>query len=145
MAGLLQPLVALIATGVIAKICRLEWPAILTVAIEVGIQNGAVTLIVLQKTLGQPEADIASASPIACILFTSALMLALLFCKFLYAIYQKAVKGDESEDNSKGKGKVNRAGLGVIDKTTMENDNEAFSQSSSNSIEQPDGEDEDRV
>ncbi|XP_067944351.1 ileal sodium/bile acid cotransporter-like [Watersipora subatra] len=51
--------------GLFAWICRFEWPLIKTIAIETGLQNTAVSILVAMSLSGQPDNDLAVILPIA--------------------------------------------------------------------------------
>ncbi|XP_067945417.1 ileal sodium/bile acid cotransporter-like [Watersipora subatra] len=51
--------------GLFAWICRFEWPLVKTIAIETGLQNTAVSILVAMSLSGQPDNDLAVILPIA--------------------------------------------------------------------------------
>ncbi|XP_067944282.1 ileal sodium/bile acid cotransporter-like [Watersipora subatra] len=61
----LLPYCGYIFGGFLAWACRFDWPLIKTIAIETGIQNTAVTILIALSLSGQPDADLAVILPIA--------------------------------------------------------------------------------
>lgn len=56
--------------GLVAFICRLSRQHILTVAIETGIQNTGIAIVLLLLSLDHPESDISIVAPITSAIFT---------------------------------------------------------------------------
>ena len=64
-----MPWSGIIISGLVAFAFRLSWEKIKTIMIETSLQNSAIALLVLRQSLPQPEADLTSVVPIACLLF----------------------------------------------------------------------------
>jgi len=69
LAGCLLPYVGFLLSGVVAFILRQPPPRILTIAIETGIQNTGLPIILLKFSLPQPEADLSIVAPIVIAMF----------------------------------------------------------------------------
>lgn len=82
---------ALLIGGLIAWICRQPWDRIKTIAIETGIQNTGISIVLLRLSLPQPDADLSSAMPIAAVIFSPLP----LFIGFLYLIIKKRCSKDK--------------------------------------------------
>ena len=120
-AGLAFPYTIMLLAGLVAKVCKESWPRVLTVAIEVGIQNGSVTLIVLSFTLGQPEADLASAMPIACLLLTPVPLVIGIIARLIHGGYKK-LKSNGSEGEEKDGKKEKRDDLEIASDNNKKNE-----------------------
>ncbi|XP_067944132.1 hepatic sodium/bile acid cotransporter-like [Watersipora subatra] len=51
--------------GLLAWICRFDWPLIKTISIETGLQSAAVCILVVMSVSGQPDMDLALILPTA--------------------------------------------------------------------------------
>jgi len=69
LAGCLLPYVGFLLSGVVAFILRQPRPRILTIAIETGIQNTGLPIILMKFSLPQPEADLSIVAPIVIAMF----------------------------------------------------------------------------
>ena len=69
LAGCLLPYVGFLLSGVVAFILRQPAPRILTIAIETGIQNTGLPIILMKFSLPQPDADLSVVSPIVIAMF----------------------------------------------------------------------------
>lgn len=68
-AGCLLPYIGFLLGGLIAFILRQPLPRILTIAIETGIQNTGLPIILMQFSLPQPDADLSVVSPVVIAMF----------------------------------------------------------------------------
>ncbi|VEL28580.1 unnamed protein product [Protopolystoma xenopodis] len=57
-------------SGLLAWLCCQDWPRILTISIEAGIQNILIAMLVLNYTMPQPDGDLGSIMPIMVAIFT---------------------------------------------------------------------------
>jgi len=69
LAGCLLPYVGFLLSGVVAFILRQPPPRILTIAIETGIQNTGLPIVLMKFSLPQPEADLSVVAPIVIAMF----------------------------------------------------------------------------
>ena len=69
-AGLLLPYVGFLLGGLLAFILRQPKIRIIAIAIETGIQNTGVPIILLKYSLPQPEADLSVVGPVITSIFT---------------------------------------------------------------------------
>ena len=69
-AGCLLPYAGFFLGGITALICRQPWDRIKTIAIETGIQNTGVAIVLMKFSLPQPDADMSIAAPVASSSFT---------------------------------------------------------------------------
>ena len=70
LAGCLLPYTGFILSGLSAFLCRQPFKRILTIAIETGIQNTGIPIILMKFTLPQPEGDMAIVGPVVVAMFT---------------------------------------------------------------------------
>lgn len=68
-AGCLLPYIGFLLSGLIAFILRQPLPRILTIAIETGIQNTGLPIILMRFSLPQPDADLSVVSPVVVAMF----------------------------------------------------------------------------
>ena len=69
-AGAFLPYVGFILGGLVAFAFRQPWARVVTIAIETGLQNTGIPIILLKYSLPQPEADMSIVSPIITSMFT---------------------------------------------------------------------------
>jgi len=69
LAGCLLPYVGFTLSAVVAFILRQPPPRVLTIAIETGIQNTGVPIVLMKFSLDQPEADLSIVAPIVIAMF----------------------------------------------------------------------------
>jgi len=69
LAGCLLPYVGFLISGTVAFILRQPPPRVLTIAIETGIQNTGLPIILMKFSLPQPEADLSIVAPIVIAMF----------------------------------------------------------------------------
>ena len=69
-AGMTLPYVGMIIGMIVATIFRQGRARIITIGIETAFQNGALALVIMRRSLPQPEADIASVAPIIAAILT---------------------------------------------------------------------------
>lgn len=67
--GCLLPYIGFLLSGLVAFILRQPLPRVLTIAIETGIQNTGVPIILMKFSLPQPEADLSVVSPVVIAMF----------------------------------------------------------------------------
>lgn len=94
LAGALVPYFGFIFGGVVAFITRQSWKRIRTIAIETGIQNTGIAIVLLKVSLPPPDNDIAIVPPIAAAIFTPAPMLVAIIS---YEIYKRCFKKKKEE------------------------------------------------
>ena len=70
LAGCLLPYLGFLLGGVAAFVLRQPFPRILTIAIETGIQNTGIPIILLRFSLPQPDGDLSLVSPVVAATFT---------------------------------------------------------------------------
>lgn len=70
LAGCLLPYSGFLLGGLVALICRQPWARIKTIAIETGIQNTGIPIILMKFSLPQPEADLSVVAPVMVATFT---------------------------------------------------------------------------
>ena len=86
LAGALVPYIGFIFGGVTAIIARQSWERIRTIAIETGIQNTGIAIVLLKVSLPAPDNDISIVAPIAAAIFTPIPMLVAIIG---YEIYKR--------------------------------------------------------
>jgi len=69
LAGCLLPYTGFLLSGFVAFILRQPAPRILTIAIETGIQNTGLPIILMKFSLPQPDADLSIVAPIVIAMF----------------------------------------------------------------------------
>ena len=69
LAGCLLPYVGFLLSGFVAFVLRQPPPRILTIAIETGIQNTGLPIVLMKFSLPQPEADLSIVAPIVIAMF----------------------------------------------------------------------------
>lgn len=123
LAGALVPYLGFLFGGIVAFVTRQSWKSIRTIAIETGIQNTGVAIVLLKVSLPPPDNDISIVPPIAAAIFTPVPMLIAIVS---YEIYKRCFKkkneeiylddheGDTDHDSSIEKG------AGEPDKKYME-------------------------
>ncbi|XP_067944221.1 ileal sodium/bile acid cotransporter-like isoform X2 [Watersipora subatra] len=65
LAAAMLPYGGFICGGMLAWICQFDWSLIKTIAIETGMQNVAVSILVVMSLSGQPDNDLAMMLPVA--------------------------------------------------------------------------------
>ncbi|XP_013397631.1 ileal sodium/bile acid cotransporter-like [Lingula anatina] len=104
-AGCLLPYAGFIAGGLVTLATRQSWERIKTVAIETGIQNVGVAVVLLRFSLPSPEGDIACIAPIGAAIFTP---LPLMLWVIGYLIYKKCIRKPEKGADEKEKEALNK-------------------------------------
>ncbi len=79
LAGCLLPYIGFIAGGAVAALLRQPWYRVKTIAIETGIQNVGITMMIVKLTLPQPDADLSLVAPVV-ILTCTPIPLIILVC-----------------------------------------------------------------
>ena len=89
--GALLPWIGFIAASLTALALRQSRSVIITVALETGIQNIGVAILVLLYSMPQPDGDLGAVMPITVSLFTP---IPLYFIYFIYLIYMNTIFDD---------------------------------------------------
>ena len=69
LAGCLLPYTGFLLSGLVAFVLRQPPPRILTIAIETGIQNTGLPIVLMKFSLPQPDADLSIVAPIVIAMF----------------------------------------------------------------------------
>lgn len=94
LAGALVPYIGFLFGGLVALVTRQTWTRIRTIAIETGIQNTGIAIVLLKVSLPPPDNDISIVAPIAAAIFTPIPMLIAIIG---YEIYKRCYrKKDEA-------------------------------------------------
>ncbi|XP_033754108.1 ileal sodium/bile acid cotransporter-like [Pecten maximus] len=107
LAGALLPYIGFIFGAVMAFATRRNKRDILTIAIETGIQNSGVAIVLLQMSLPHPDSDIAIVSPVNCSLFTP---IPVVIAIIIHVIRKKWFRKDEVKDTKQEVGSGNEDG-----------------------------------
>ncbi|XP_045191367.2 ileal sodium/bile acid cotransporter-like [Mercenaria mercenaria] len=94
LAGALVPYIGFVFGGVMAMITRQSWKRVRTIAIETGIQNTGIAIVLLKVSLPPPDNDISIVAPIAAAIFTPVPMLIAIIW---YEIYKRCYKKNKDE------------------------------------------------
>lgn len=86
LAGCLLPYIGYILGGIIAIICRQSKKKVITIAIETGMQNVGIAMLLLIYAFPPPEGEIAAVAPIASAIMTP---LPVFVLTIIYLIYKK--------------------------------------------------------
>lgn len=89
LAGALVPYIGFLFGGVVAFITRQSWKSIRTIAIETGIQNTGIAIVLLKVSLPPPDNDISIVAPITAAIFTPIPMVVAIIS---YEIYKRCYK-----------------------------------------------------
>lgn len=89
LAGCLLPYIGYVMGGLLATIVRLPWGRIKTVAIETGMQNTGIAMIIMMYSFPPPDGYIAAVAPIASAVMTP---LPLFVITVPYLIYRRVNK-----------------------------------------------------
>ncbi|KAH3778892.1 ileal sodium/bile acid cotransporter-like [Dreissena polymorpha] len=89
LAGALVPYMGFVFGGLTAIVTRQSWRNIRTIAIETGIQNTGIAIVLLKVSLPPPDNDISIVAPIAAAIFTPIPMVAAIIG---YEIYKRCYK-----------------------------------------------------
>lgn len=108
LAGCLLPYFGYLLGGLIAFIFRLPWQRVKTVAIETGMQNTGIAMILMMYAFPPPDGFIAAVAPIASAVMTP---LPLFLITVPYLIYKRCNKNKyDSVPNENGSTKKNENG-----------------------------------
>ncbi|XP_060080467.1 ileal sodium/bile acid cotransporter-like [Ylistrum balloti] len=102
LAGALLPYIGFVFGAIMAFATRRNNSDILTIAIETGIQNSGVAIVLLQLSLPHPDSDIAIVSPVNCSLFTP---IPVIIAIIIHIVRKKWCRKDELKD-TKQQGRV---------------------------------------
>jgi len=94
LAGALLPYLGIILGGTFAFLCRQDSIRLRTIALETGLQNTGIAILLMRLTLPKPESDIASVTAIVCAIFTP---IPLMIGYVIYEIYNRKMKKNEKE------------------------------------------------
>ena len=89
LAGALVPYVGFLFGGLVAILTCQNWKRIRTIAIETGIQNTGIAIVLLKVSLPPPDNDISIVAPIAGAIFTPIPMLVAITA---YEIYKRCYR-----------------------------------------------------
>ncbi|OWF37931.1 ileal sodium/bile acid cotransporter-like [Mizuhopecten yessoensis] len=104
LAGALLPYVGFLFGGIVALLTRRNKSDILTIAIETGIQNSGVAIVLLQLSLPHPDSDIAIVAPVNCSLFTP---IPVVIAIIVHVIRKRWFRKDEDKDTKQEVGTAN--------------------------------------
>ncbi|KAL4234800.1 hypothetical protein ACF0H5_006442 [Mactra antiquata] len=91
LAGALIPYCGFFFGGIVAWVTRQSWERIRTIAIETGIQNTGIAIVLLKVSLPPPDNDISIVAPICAAIFTPIpMMVAIIW----YEIYKRCYKNE---------------------------------------------------
>ena len=104
LSGALVPYCAFIFGGTVAYIASRvsKWEdrrsKVLTIAIETGIQNTGISIVLLQTSLPPPDGDIGIVAPIVCSIFTPIpMVIAIVSYEIYKRCFKKKLEADEKE------------------------------------------------
>ena len=105
LAGALVPYIGFLFGGLVAGLTCQSWQRIRTIAIETGIQNTGIAIVLLKVSLPPPDNDISIVAPIAAAIFTPVPMLVAITG---YEIYKRCYRKKQedyylTEQGSSGK------------------------------------------
>ncbi|KAL3859418.1 hypothetical protein ACJMK2_009641 [Sinanodonta woodiana] len=95
LAGALVPYLGFIFGGIVAFLARQSWKNIRTIAIETGIQNTGIAIVLLKVSLPPPDNDISIVPPVASSIFTP---IPLVIAIITREIYLRCFKKKEKEE-----------------------------------------------
>lgn len=107
LAGALLPYIGFLFGAVMALLARRNKSDILTIAIETGIQNSGVAIVLLQLSLPHPDSDIAIVSPVNCSLFTP---IPIIIAIIIHVVRKKCFKKDQDKATKQEVGNRNEDG-----------------------------------
>lgn len=102
LAGALVPYCGFLFGGLVALLTRQSWKRVRTIAIETGIQNTGIAIVLLKVSLPPPDNDIAIVPPIAAAIFTPIPMLIAIVSYEIYKRCFKKKKGEMYLDDHEG-------------------------------------------
>lgn len=106
LAGVMLAVSGYLAGGLTAKVFRQTWPRVKTIAIETGVQNAALALLIVDTALPQPDSNMAYGQPMVCM---ASQMIPLILAAITYKIYKKKCyksAAEESLDQKPSKDKI---------------------------------------
>ncbi|XP_064640939.1 sodium-dependent organic anion transporter-like [Lineus longissimus] len=98
-AGFTLPLFGFASGGIVAAICRLSWKRVKTIALETGIQNTGVAIVMLLFSLPAPESDF---SIIGCIAISTCTPIGPLSAAIFYEVKRRCEKKKEEKGGDGG-------------------------------------------
>ncbi|CAH1780564.1 unnamed protein product [Owenia fusiformis] len=104
LAGCLLPYCGFIIGGLMGLVSRQPRNRILTIAMETGIQNTGVPVLMMRFSLMNPDSDLALIGPIAATIFTP---IPLWIAIVVYEVYKRCCKKDTKEELDEDNNKVN--------------------------------------
>jgi len=107
LAGALVPYLGFLFGGVVASVTCQSWKNIRTIAIETGIQNTGIAIVLLKVSLPSPDNDISIVAPIAAAIFTPVPMLVAIIG---YEVYKRCFKKKQSVYIDDHEGESNEEG-----------------------------------
>lgn len=109
LASALLPYIGFILGGLAAFICRQDVSNIITIAVETGIQNTGIPIVLLRMSLNGPDKDTSIVSPVASAIFTPIpLVLGIIFVqvrKIVRASKNSNITGNEFSQTGKDSSK----------------------------------------
>lgn len=94
LAGAIVPYVGFLFGGLVSLLTCQSWQRIRTIAIETGIQNTGIAIVLLKVSLPPPDNDISIVAPIAAAIFTPVPMLVAIIS---YEIYKRCFRKKTEE------------------------------------------------
>jgi hypothetical protein len=98
-AGILLPFCGFMGGAAVSAICRQPWKRIKTIALETGIQNTGVAILLLLFSLPSPDAELAIVGSVAVSMFTPVCPLILVA---FYEIRRRCCKKQPEKDDAGG-------------------------------------------
>lgn len=111
LAGCLLPYIGYLIGGVLAAIARLPWERIKTVAIETGMQNTGIAMILMMYAFPPPDGNIAAVAPIASAVMTPLPLFAITIPYLIYRRVNKDKYANVPTENGKEAEKKPRKSL----------------------------------
>ena len=97
----LLPYLGFILGGIVALICRMPRHRIVTIAVETGIQNTGIAIVLLLLSLPHPESDISITAPITSAIFTPLPIWVAIAVRYIYQRCCRAHKPLPKEDTGR--------------------------------------------
>lgn len=100
-AGAILPNCGFILGGVAGLVFRQPWKRVKTIAIETGLQNTGIPIVLLQVSLPKPDSDFAIVAPIASAIFTPILLWIWILIRFIRkkCFYKPNKRSELSKDD----------------------------------------------
>lgn len=130
LAGAIVPYVGFLFGGLVALLACQSWQRIRTIAIETGIQNTGIAIVLLKVSLPQPDNDISIVAPIAAAIFTPIPMLIAITA---YEIYKRCFKKKTEEYYLTDQGSSSKIVMnGIVDEYHSADEEESKSKENNN-------------